>query len=353
MLEHEEYLIELLTRIGLTKREAEVYLAILYRGKASAGELLEAVDVHQPQLYNILSSLSRKGFIQVVSGRPKMYIANNPLSVIECLQIELNNVKKTINVFLNKVKKGEEIPSVTITRNTTGLLSNMIDSVKRSKIEVCGELPIYLFDALKEHICNAAEKGVNFYLLIFPRINRELIEYFSSLSQKIFLKVTRRGDFVLLSSDTAMAVYSRRTFFSKGIPRLYNNEIYGYIIKEKDLIWRLLDIYGKSWKGANTVLRWEISSNSYPRTFLNFLLAFMEIEEILKKGFKPKVTVEGKFVESGDPVVIKGVANRTRISERTSTIIVVTDEGTYTIGGFDAEEEDIEAQKIVIEEIIR
>lgn len=353
MVGHEKDIVELLTRLGLTKREAEVYLAILYKGKASAGDLLETVDVHQPQLYDILSGLSRKGFIQVASGRPKMYVANDPISVVESLQIELNRIKKTIGTFLNGIRRAEEAPSVTLTRSVIGLLSSIIESIHNSKTEVCGELPIYLLDVLKEHICNAMEKGVNFYLLVFPRVNKELVEYFSSLKQRIFLKTTRRGDFVLLSSDTYIAVYSRRTFFSKGVPRLHESEVYGYVIKEKDLIWRLLDIYGKSWREAATILRWETSPSSYPRTFLNFLLAFVEIEEVLRKGFKPKVTVEGKFVENGDSVTIRGTATHTRISERTSTIVVMTDEGTYTVGGFDAEEEDIEAQRITIEEIVK
>jgi len=70
-----DQLLNALSMMGLTNREAEVFLTILERGEASVKDILESVDIHQPQLYNILTSLLRRGFIKVSSGRPKLYSA--------------------------------------------------------------------------------------------------------------------------------------------------------------------------------------------------------------------------------------------------------------------------------------
>jgi sugar-specific transcriptional regulator TrmB len=65
-----DYLLKALTMMGLTNREAEVFLVIAEKGETSVKDILELVDVHQPQLYNILSSLIRREFIKVSSSRP-------------------------------------------------------------------------------------------------------------------------------------------------------------------------------------------------------------------------------------------------------------------------------------------
>ena len=356
MSEYEKRLADVLTKLGLTRRESEVYIALLSMGKATVGELLETLDIHQPQLYNVLSSLYRKGFIQVISGRPKLYIANNPLSLIDSLQIELSGLKDEIRLFLEFIKKNkhDEVPPIAVTRGVTGLFSNLIELIDRSEIEVCAELPLQTLIRLKRHITRAMERGVNFYLLVFPRIETNLVDHFKPLKHRIILKSVRRGDFLLLAADTSLAIYSRRAFFTKKLRgSLEGEEMYGYVIREKDLIWRLLDIYGRSWKEGRTLLRWDVSPDSYPRIFLNFLQAFLEIHEIIKLNFKPRVIIEGKYTDTGEEVTIQGRALKATSSGKTSTIVVTTDEGQYTVGGFDAEEEDIEAVKIIIREITK
>lgn len=77
------FIVEKLQELGLTKREAEVYLAILMKNGATVKDLLETLDVHQPQLYNIIQSLIRKGFIRASAGRPRVYTANDITALID------------------------------------------------------------------------------------------------------------------------------------------------------------------------------------------------------------------------------------------------------------------------------
>ncbi|MCD6301407.1 MAG: TrmB family transcriptional regulator [Staphylothermus sp.] len=70
-----EEILKFLRELGLTKQEAKVYLTLLIHGEMSATELAKAMNLHFPQLYNIMSSLEVKGFIEVQEGRPKRYKA--------------------------------------------------------------------------------------------------------------------------------------------------------------------------------------------------------------------------------------------------------------------------------------
>ena len=97
--------IGMLKELGLTTREAEIYLTILQRGKVTMKDLMEALDIHQPQLYNVLASLARKGLIRVSVGRPKVYIANDPRSVVETRIAQLEALGRGIEECLNRIKK--------------------------------------------------------------------------------------------------------------------------------------------------------------------------------------------------------------------------------------------------------
>ncbi len=99
-----DYLLDVLTMLGLTNREAEVFLAIAARGEASVKDLLESVDIHQPpQLYNILSSLLRRGgFIRVSGTRPKVYIAYDLSTIIETHVSTLLSIKESVKGGLDR-----------------------------------------------------------------------------------------------------------------------------------------------------------------------------------------------------------------------------------------------------------
>ena len=59
----------------LNSYEAKVWLALLGRGIASAGELAEITSVPRSRTYDILESLERKGLAMMRLGKPIKYIA--------------------------------------------------------------------------------------------------------------------------------------------------------------------------------------------------------------------------------------------------------------------------------------
>ncbi|MBR9681710.1 MAG: TrmB family transcriptional regulator [Candidatus Altiarchaeota archaeon] len=81
----------------LNSYEAKVWLALLGRGIASAGELAEITSVPRSRTYDILESLERKGLAMMRLGKPIKYIATNPDEVIGKMkkQIELNLAERS------------------------------------------------------------------------------------------------------------------------------------------------------------------------------------------------------------------------------------------------------------------
>ena len=71
--------------------ETKVWLALLGKGSASAGEIASISGVPRSRTYDVLESLEKKGFAIVKIGKPVKYLGVKPKMVLEKLK---NNVRK-------------------------------------------------------------------------------------------------------------------------------------------------------------------------------------------------------------------------------------------------------------------
>lgn len=68
--------------------ETKVWLALLSKGIASAGEVAELSGVPRSRTYDVLESLEKRGFAITKIGKPVKYIAVKPIDVIEKMKNE-------------------------------------------------------------------------------------------------------------------------------------------------------------------------------------------------------------------------------------------------------------------------
>ncbi|PIN93773.1 hypothetical protein COU54_01940 [Candidatus Pacearchaeota archaeon CG10_big_fil_rev_8_21_14_0_10_31_24] len=68
--------------------ETKVWLALLSKGLASAGEIAEISGVPRSRTYDVLESLEKRGFAIVRIGKPVKYISVKPTEVIEKMKSE-------------------------------------------------------------------------------------------------------------------------------------------------------------------------------------------------------------------------------------------------------------------------
>src|SRR4030043_2212292 len=66
--------------------ETKVWLALLSKGIATAGEVAEISNVPRSRTYDVLESLEKQGFAILKLGKPVKYIAVKPNIVIEKLK---------------------------------------------------------------------------------------------------------------------------------------------------------------------------------------------------------------------------------------------------------------------------
>ncbi len=97
---------ELVKRIkeyfNLNIYETKVWLALLSKGIASAGEVAEISSVPRSRTYDVLESLEKRGFAIVKIGKPVKYISVKPTEVIEKMKTEtLRNAQEKVQSLLD------------------------------------------------------------------------------------------------------------------------------------------------------------------------------------------------------------------------------------------------------------
>lgn len=108
--------------------ETKVWLALLSKGIASAGEVAELSSVPRSRTYDVLESLEKRGFAITKIGKPVKYIAVKPTEVIEKLK------SKTMSEAQEKVKSLGDLKGTAEYTELEELHNTGISPIKSSEI---------------------------------------------------------------------------------------------------------------------------------------------------------------------------------------------------------------------------
>lgn len=133
--------------------ETKVWLALLQKGVASAGEIADLSRVPRSRTYDVLEGLEKKGFALVKLGKPVKYIGVKPKRVLERLK------KQTFEEAQNKVNVLSELKSTNEFEQLEELYTKGLDPVKKENITFSLKGKTSISTHLKE-VLNNAQKEV-------------------------------------------------------------------------------------------------------------------------------------------------------------------------------------------------
>ncbi|AMD29955.1 hypothetical protein Nps_02735 [Candidatus Nanopusillus acidilobi] len=109
MVISEELVEKIKSSFNLNTYEARIWLALLMKGIATAGELADIADIPRSRAYDVLESLEKKGFVIMKLGKPIKYLAVPPNEVVERVKRRYEeSMSRRINE-LEKVKTSDLI----------------------------------------------------------------------------------------------------------------------------------------------------------------------------------------------------------------------------------------------------
>jgi len=132
--------------------ETKVWLALLGKGIASAGEVSTISGVPRSRTYDVLESLEKKGFAIEKLGKPVKYIGVKPHMILEKLK---NNVRKDSEDRIQDLLKIKETTEYT---ELESLYREGINPVKREDISASLKGKANISNYIREILSNAEKE---------------------------------------------------------------------------------------------------------------------------------------------------------------------------------------------------
>jgi len=154
---------ELVKRIkeyfNLNIYETKVWLALLSKGIASAGEVAELSGVPRSRTYDVLESLEKRGFAITKIGKPVKYISVKPTEVIEKIKSKAMLEAQEKIKSLSSLKETQEYTELEQLHNSgiSPIKSSEITGSMRGRPNILSRIRELLENSKKEAlICTSA-----------------------------------------------------------------------------------------------------------------------------------------------------------------------------------------------------
>src|SRR3990167_7294034 len=101
--------LDALRTIGLNKYERNLWVALLSRGASTAGELSDISNVPRSRCYDVLESLSTRGFVVIQPGKPLKYVAVPPREAMDRAKKKIVEEAQEISNKIDRLIKSDII----------------------------------------------------------------------------------------------------------------------------------------------------------------------------------------------------------------------------------------------------
>src|SRR3989339_217758 len=227
--------------------ETKVWLALLGKGIASAGEVASISRVPRSRTYDVLESLEKKGFAIVKIGKPVKYIGVKPRIILEKLKnnvktdanekmLTLSNIKNTEELYeesINTVKREDISSALTGKSNITNHLREIILNANKEVIICTNAMEIIskikLFQKTVEQL-KKANVDIKFALSGDEKLVKQIETKldvkikFVNIDAKFFI-VDRTEILFYISKDSDIAIWLNSDFFSQAFAELFDKVI--------------------------------------------------------------------------------------------------------------------------------
>lgn len=242
-----------LEKIGLSEKEAKVYLANLELGQSSVQAIAKKSGINRATAYVVLDSLIDRGLASTYqSGKKTFYISSNPeflMGTFELQKKEIEEKQKIFNKILPQIKTinnlQEDRPVVTFFEGKEGLLAGISEFLTQYKKGDEKVRMMYPLDLLKDIF---TEEERERYRKI--RKGRKIKSKTLYNSKKIDLKSTEDGTRLKINDkdfpiSCDIGIYGDNVRIASLGKRLS-----AVFIKDKEIASSLKSLFDLAWEGA-------------------------------------------------------------------------------------------------------
>lgn len=239
---------ETLEQLGMHEKKAEVYLACLELGAATAYLIAKKVGLKRPTVYDIANQLMREGLLhKSMRGNVKYFSPADPEKLIRILRSKEQAVREAMPELQNLYNSPRTKPLIRYFEGKEGIIEMYEDSLcacrKGDEIlayvgeDVLRHLPSYA----KEYVKHRVEEGIK--LRGIYKNNPEIAEYLEKSREQ--LRIAR-----VLDEDKFPVGNETNIYKNKIAITSYGKEMFGMIIESEEIARSQKAIFELAWKGA-------------------------------------------------------------------------------------------------------
>ena len=328
-------------RFNLGEYEIDAYLAVLEHGELTASEIADRTDIPQPRVYDTVRSLSDRGFVELRESRPMKIVAVDPDDAFGDLKTSFGEMVDELEARYTAPTRETEAVSLVKSRST--ILRYLEEVITGAEYELAVSLTPGLLRRFREKLATKVQEGVSVELLVTPASKAPDPTEFDYNGVASIARA-RRGITtpILAVGDGEYSVYATQDALRD------DRERYGVIFNRSALGFLVSGFFGTVlWTTAETIMT-NGADRPFPRRYASIRRAVKDLREF--EGEEFYATVEGRDVETGDSVTVRGrvVDLAFEDTEEVASLVVETKNGRIEIGGRVAALEDVEGQEIVI-----
>ncbi|WP_297067860.1 HTH-type sugar sensing transcriptional regulator TrmBL1 [Thermococcus sp.] len=336
----EDEIIDKLQKLGLTKYESVAYITLLKLGPSKATDITKESGIPHTRVYAVLSSLHRKGFVDVMHGSPRLYKPVNPEVVLEKVKEEfISDIEELKGAFLELYREvhGEELPEIWTIQGFDNTVERAEYVIRTAKHEVLINTPFEFLKLLKEEI--KRRKDVVFVI----------ISNFSEVPDWLHgenILLARSGGAPWLMASWIIGDIDYALFFG-ALPKDRRREkFYSFWAKSPRIIQNYMHWFYTIYLDNSEVIKpLEYDALSKPLALVNIrtLITVLKFSKLPKKA-----EIVGRMIDTKEPVSLDGRIISYEYTPLTANVTFKYNGSELKVGGIGSYFEDVEGERFIL-----
>ncbi|WP_010480253.1 HTH-type sugar sensing transcriptional regulator TrmBL1 [Thermococcus zilligii] len=337
----EEEIIEKLQRLGLTKYESLAYINLLKLGPSKATDITKESGIPHTRVYDVLSSLHRKGFVDVMQGTPRLYKPVNPEVVLERIKEDIiQDIEDLKAAFLDLYREahGEELPEIWTIQGFENTVERAEHIIRTARYEVLINTPFEFLKFLQGEIKN--RKDVIF--VITSNFEGEIPEW---LRQDNII-LAKSGGAPWLMASWIIGDVNYALFFG-ALPKDGRREkFYSFWARSPKITQNYMHwFYTIYFDNSEVIKPLNYEGLPKPLSLVNIrtLITVLKFVELPRRA-----EIVGRYVDTKEPVTLEGEIVDYEYTPLTANVTFKYNGNILKVGGLGSYFEDVEGEKFIL-----
>jgi len=336
----EDEIIEKLQKLGLTKYESLAYITLLKLGPSKATDITKESGIPHTRVYDVLSSLHRKGFVDVMHGSPRLYKPVNPEAVLEKIKEDfISDIDSLKVAFLELYKEvhGEDLPEIWTIQGFENTVERAEYVIRTAKSEVLINTPMEFLQLLKNEIVSRKD-------VIFVIISNfdEVPEWLRGGN----IVVAKMGGAPWLMTSWIIGDTDYALFFGALPKDRRRDKFYSFWVKSPRVVFQYMHwFYTMYLDNSEIVKPIDYAALKKPVSMVNIRTLITLLRFV---GLPRKAEIVGRTVDGKDPVTLDGEIVEYEYTPLVANVTLKEGDTAWKVGGIDSYIEDVEGERFFL-----